>query len=113
MRISRFEGASTHKSRPPKQVLFGHRMSDPNAAAATVDSQVGLIRPAWEPAVAAAPFVSVAYAQPRPGNLAVLKAKIKIKIFRNRAGIGPKPMISLGKWQSGPSPGTPRAKDKN
>jgi hypothetical protein len=25
---------------------------------------------------------------------------------------GPKPMISLGKWQSGPSPGTPRAKDK-
>ncbi len=45
-------------------------------------------------------------------NLGVLRAKIKIKNFRNRAGIGPKPMISLGKWQSGPSPGTPRAKDK-
>ncbi len=45
--------------------------------------------------------------------LAVLRAKIKIKNFRIRAGIGPKPMISLGKWQSGPSPGTPRAKEKN
>ena len=44
--------------------------------------------------------------------LAVLKAKIKIKNHRIRAGIGPKPKISLGKWQSGPSPGTPRAKDK-
>ena len=33
-------------------------MSDPNGAAATVDSQVGLIRPTWEPAVAAAPFGS-------------------------------------------------------
>jgi hypothetical protein len=27
---------------------------------------------------------------------------------RIRAGIGPKPTISLRKWQSGPSPGTPR-----
>ncbi len=37
---------------------------------------------------------------------------MKIKNFRIRAGIGPKPTISLGKWQSGPSPGTPRAKEK-
>ncbi len=37
----------------------------------------------------------------------MLRAKIKIKNFRIRAGIGPKPTISLGKWQSGPSPGTP------
>jgi hypothetical protein len=44
--------------------------------------------------------------------LAVVKAKIKNKSPRNRAGIGPKPTISLGKWQSGPSPGTPRAKEK-
>ncbi len=44
--------------------------------------------------------------------LAVLKAKIKIKNPRIRAGIDPKPTISLGKWQSGPSPGTPRAKAK-
>ena len=42
--------------------------------------------------------------------LAVLKAKIKIKNPRIRAGIGPKPTISLGKWQSGPSPGTPRGR---
>ncbi len=40
--------------------------------------------------------------------LAVLKAKIKIQNPRIRAGIGPKPTISLGKCQSGPSPGTPR-----
>ncbi len=46
-------------------------------------------------------------------NLAVLKAKIKITNFRFRAGIGPKPMISLGKCQSGPSPGTPGAKEQN
>ncbi len=45
-------------------------------------------------------------------DLAVLRAKIKIKNPRIRAGIGPKPTIPLGKWQSGPSPGTPRAKDK-
>ena len=32
--------------------------------------------------------------------LAVLRAKIKIKMFRIRAGIGPKPTISLGQWQS-------------
>ncbi len=44
--------------------------------------------------------------------LAVLKAKIKIKNPRIRAGIGPKPTISVGKWQPGPSPGTPRAKEK-
>ena len=43
-------------------------------------------------------------------NLAVLRAKIKIKNPRIRAGIGPKPTISLGKWQSGPSPGTPRGR---
>ena len=56
---------------------------------------------------------------PAPGGpkeainyLAVLKAKIKIKNPRIRAGIGPKPTVSLGKWQSGPSPGTPLAKDK-
>jgi hypothetical protein len=42
--------------------------------------------------------------------LAVLKAKIKIKNPRIRAGIGPKPTISPGKWQSGPSPGTPRGR---
>ncbi len=30
--------------------------------------------------------------------LAVLKAKIKIKNPRNRAGIDPKPMMSLRKW---------------
>ena len=45
-------------------------------------------------------------------DLAVLRAKIKIKNFRIRAGNGPKPMISLRKLQSGPSPGTPRAKGK-
>ena len=45
-------------------------------------------------------------------NLAVLKAKIKIKNPRNRAGIGPTPTMSLGKWQYGPSPGTLRAKEK-
>ena len=45
-------------------------------------------------------------------TLAGLKAKIKIKNFGIRAGIGPKPTIPLGKWQSGPSPGTPRAKEK-
>ncbi len=45
-------------------------------------------------------------------NLAVLKAKIKIKNLQIRAGISPKPMISLGTWQSGPSPGTPGAKNK-
>ncbi len=45
-------------------------------------------------------------------NRAVLKAKMKNINFRIRAGIAPKPMISLGKWQSGPSPGTPRAKEK-
>ena len=45
-------------------------------------------------------------------NLAVLRAKIKIKNPRVRAGIGPKPTIPLGKLQSGPSPGTPRAKGK-
>ena len=44
--------------------------------------------------------------------LAVLKAKIQIKNLSIRAGIGPKPTISLGQWQSGPSPGTPRAKEK-
>ncbi len=44
--------------------------------------------------------------------LAGLRAKIKIGNFWIRAGIGPKPMIALGKWQSGPSPGTPRAKEK-
>ena len=56
---------------------------------------------------------------PAPGGpkeaincLAVLKANIKIKNPRIRAGIGPKPTISFGKWQSGPSPGTPRAKVK-
>ena len=43
-------------------------------------------------------------------DLAVLKAKIKIENFSIRAGIGPKPKISLGKWQSGPSPGTPRGR---
>ncbi len=45
-------------------------------------------------------------------DLAGLRAKIKIIIFRIRAGIGPKPAISLRKWQSGPSPGSPRAKEK-
>ncbi len=45
-------------------------------------------------------------------NLAALKAKIKIKNPRIRAGIGPKPTISLGKWHYGPSPGPPRAKEK-
>ncbi len=39
--------------------------------------------------------------------LAVLKAKIKIKNPQIRAGIGPKPTTPLGKWHSGPSPGTP------
>ncbi len=48
----------------------------------------------------------------RADDLAVLQAKIKIKNLRIRAGIGPKPTISLGQWQSGPSPGTPRAKEK-
>ncbi len=43
-------------------------------------------------------------------DLAVLKAKIKIKNPRIRAGIGPKPTIVLGKWQSGSSPGTPRGR---
>ncbi len=37
----------------------------------------------------------------------MLKAKIKIKNPRIRAGIGPKPTNSSGKWQSGPSPGPP------
>ena len=44
-------------------------------------------------------------------SLAVLKAKIKIKHPRVRAGVGPKPTIALGKWQSGPSPGTPRGRE--
>ncbi len=44
--------------------------------------------------------------------LAVLKAKLKIKNPKIRTGIGSKPKNSLGKWQSGPSPGTPRAKEK-
>jgi hypothetical protein len=39
--------------------------------------------------------------------LAVLRAKIKIEKCRIRAGIGPKPTVSLGKWLSGPSPETP------
>ena len=47
-----------------------------------------------------------------PRNLAVLRAKIEIQNHRIRAGIYPEPTISLGKWQSGPSPETPRAKDK-
>jgi hypothetical protein len=34
----------------------------------------------------------------RTSGLAVLKAKMKIKNHRNRAGVGPKPTISLGKW---------------
>ena len=42
---------------------------------------------------------------------AELKTKSKIKNHKIRAGIGPKPTIALGKWQSGPSPGTPRAKE--
>ncbi len=42
---------------------------------------------------------------------AVLKAKIQIKNPRIRSGISPKPTMSLGTWQSGPSPGTPRAKE--
>ncbi len=42
--------------------------------------------------------------------LGVLRAKIKIKNPRIRAGIGPTPTTSLGKWQSGPSPGTPRGR---
>ncbi len=45
-------------------------------------------------------------------DLAGLKAKIEITNFRIRAGIGQTPTIPLGKWQSGPSPGTPRAKEK-
>ena len=48
--------------------------------------------------------------QPCPLILAVLKAKIKIKNIRFRAGIGPQPTISLRKWQSGPSSGTPRGR---
>jgi hypothetical protein len=43
-------------------------------------------------------------------KLAVLKAKIKIENHQIRAGIGPNPTIYFGKWQSGPSPGTPRRK---
>ena len=45
---------------------------------------------------------------------AALKANIKMdKMFspRIRSGIGPKPRISLGKWQSGPSLGTPRGRE--
>ena len=45
--------------------------------------------------------------------LAVLRAKLKIKNPRIRAGIGPKPTIPLGKWQSGPSPGTPPGQGEN
>ncbi len=43
-------------------------------------------------------------------NLAVLKAQITSKNHRIQAGIGPQPTISLGKWQSAPSPGTPRGR---
>ncbi len=43
-------------------------------------------------------------------NLAVVKAKIKIKNPRIRAGIGPKPAVSLGKWHSAPSLGAPRGR---
>jgi hypothetical protein len=38
-----------------------------------------------------------------------LKAKIQIENLRILAGIGLKPTITLGTWQSGASPGTPRA----
>ena len=47
-----------------------------------------------------------------PTILAELKAKIKIENLRILAGIGLKRTITLGTWQSGPSPGTPRAKNK-
>jgi hypothetical protein len=45
-------------------------------------------------------------------KLAVLKAKIKIKNPRIRAGIGPKPTISLGKCLPRDSPGEGGAKNK-
>ena len=51
-------------------------------------------------------FMSVATIYREVFVLAVLKAKIKIINPRIRAGIGLKPTMSLGKWQSGPSPGT-------
>ncbi len=35
------------------------------------------------------------------------------EFINSKAGIGSKPTMSFGKWQSGPSPGTPRAKDTN
>ncbi len=49
---------------------------------------------------------------PMPVVLAVLKAKIEINNLRIRASIGPKPTISFGKRQSGPSPGTPGPRTK-
>ena len=36
--------------------------------------------------------------QPQPGLIGASRAKTKINNHRIRAGIGPKPTISLGKW---------------